>query len=86
MNLEIGKEEITIKLSRKNSEQPIIIRNGKKVSFDKLDDARNYISELIFAKLDGNSVPSFRNLFSILMRDERSKSTDILKLRKYKKY
>lgn len=67
MNLEIGKEEITIKLSRKNSEQPIIIRNGKKVSFDKLDDARNYISKLIFAKLDGNSVPSFRNLFSILM-------------------
>lgn len=79
MDLEIGKEEITIKRSRKSSEQPVIIRNGKKVSFEKLDDARNYISELIFAKLDGNSVPSFRNLFSILMRDERSEFTDILK-------
>lgn len=79
LDLEIGKEEITIKRSRKDSEQPIIIRNGKKVSFEKLDDARNYLSELIFAKLDGNSVPSFRNLFSILMRDERSEFIDILK-------
>lgn len=79
LDLEIGKEEITIKRSRKDSEQPVIIRNEKKVSFEKLDDARNYLAELIFAKLDGNSVPSFRNLFSILMRDERSEFTDILK-------
>ena len=79
LDLEIGKEEVTIKRNRKNSEKPIILRNGKKVSFEKLDDARNYLAELIFAKLDGNSVPSFRNLFSILMRDERSEFTDILK-------
>lgn len=79
LDLEIGKEEVTIKRNRKDSEKPIIMRNGKKVSFEKLDDARNYLAELIFAKLDGNSVPSFRNLFSILMRDERSEFTDILK-------
>lgn len=79
LDLEIGKEEVTIKRNRKDSEKPIIIRNGKKVSFEKLDDARNYLAELIFAKLDGNSVPSFRNLFSILMRDECSEFTDILK-------
>lgn len=79
LDLEIGKEEIVIKRSRKNSDKPVIIRNGKKVSFEKLEDARNYLAELIFAKLDGNSVPSFRNLFSILMRDERSEFTDILK-------
>jgi uncharacterized protein YydD (DUF2326 family) len=79
LDLEIGKEEVTIKRNRKDCEKPIIVRNGKKVSFEKLDDARNYLAELIFSKLDGNSVPSFRNLFSILMRDERSEFTDILK-------
>ena len=33
LDLEIGKEEITIKRSRKGSEQPVIIRNGKKSFF-----------------------------------------------------
>lgn len=79
LELEIGNDEIKIKRSRKNHDKPLIVRNGKQVSFNKLQDARDYLSELIFAKLDGSSIPSFRNLFAILMRDERSEFTDILK-------
>ncbi len=79
LDLEIGGEAITIKRSRKEAEKPVIIRNGKTVSFDKIQDARDYLSEIIFAELNGKMVPSFRNLFSILMRDERSEFTDIIK-------
>lgn len=79
LDLDIGDEAITIKRNRKQEDQPVIIREGRTVSFDKLQDAREYLTGLIFPKLNGKKVPSFRNLFSILMRDERSEFTDIIK-------
>lgn len=79
LDLEIGGEAITIKRNRKEADKPVIIRNGKVVSFDKIQDARDYLTEIIFSELNGKMVPSFRNLFSILMRDERSEFTDIIK-------
>lgn len=79
LDLEIGGEAITIKRNRKEADKPVIIRNGKAVSFDKIQDARDYLTEIIFSELNGRLVPSFRNLFSILMRDERSEFTDIIK-------
>ena len=79
LDLNIGDEAITIKRNRKQADQPVIIREGKTVSFDKLQDAREYLTGIIFQKLNGKKVPSFRNLFSILMRDERSEFTDIIK-------
>lgn len=79
LDLDIGDENITIKRNRKQADQPVIIREGKVVSFDKLQDAREYLTGIIFQKLNGKKVPSFRNLLSILMRDERSEFTDIIK-------
>lgn len=79
LDLKIGEESITIKRNRRQQETPIIIRNGKIVSFDKIQDARDYLTGIIFSKLNGQQVPSFRNLFSILMRDERSEFIDIVK-------
>lgn len=79
LDLDIGDNAITIKRNRKQADKPIIIRNGKTVTFDKLKDAKDYLTELIFAELNGKKVPTFRNLFSILLRDERSEFTDIIK-------
>lgn len=79
VDLDIGDEVVTIKRNRKQQDMPIIIRNGKSVSFDKIQDARDYLTEIIFSELNGKKVPSFRNLLSILMRDERSEFTDIIK-------
>lgn len=79
LDLDIGDEAITIKRNRKQADQPVIIREGKTVSFDKLQDAREYLTGIIFPKLNGKKVPSFRNLFSVLMRDERSEFADIIK-------
>lgn len=79
LDLDIGLEAVTIKRNRKQADKPIIIREGKTVSFDKIQDARDYLAGIIFLKLNGKKVPSFRNLFSILMRDERSEFTDIIK-------
>lgn len=79
LDMEIGGEAITIKRNRKEADKPVIIRHDKVVSFDKIQDARDYLAEIIFSELNGKMVPSFRNLFSILMRDERSEFTDIIK-------
>lgn len=79
LDLEIGSDAVTIKRNRKEADKPVIIRNGRAVPFDKIQDARDYLTELIFSDLNGRAVPSFRNLFSILMRDERSEFTDIIK-------
>lgn len=79
LDLDMGDEAITIKRNRKQADQPVIIRDGKIVSFDKLQDAREYLTGIIFPKLNGKKVPSFRNFLSILMRDERSEFTDIIK-------
>ena len=79
LNLDIGMEFVTIKRNRKQADQPVIIREDKITSFDKIQDAREYLTGIIFSKLNGKMVPSFRNLFSILMRDERSEFTDIIK-------
>lgn len=79
LDLDIGDDAVTIKRNRKEADKPIIIRNGKAVSFEKIQDAREYLTGLIFSKLNGKQIPSFRNLFSILMRDEKSEFTDIIK-------
>lgn len=79
LDLETGAETIIIKRNREQADQPVIIREGKIVSFDKLQDARDYLTSIIFSELNGKTVPSFRNLFSILMRDERSEFKDIIK-------
>ena len=79
LEMEIGGEAITIKRNRKKQDKPIIIRNGKVTQFDKLQDAKDYITELLFENLNGKEVPTFRTLLSVLIRDERSEFTDILK-------
>ena len=79
LDLDIGAETIIIKRNREQADQPVIIREGKTVSFDKLQDARDYLTGIVFSELNGKTVPSFRNLFSILMRDERSEFKDIIK-------
>lgn len=79
LELMIGEDRITIKRNRGNYGQPIIVRNEKENKFEKIEEAKNYLTELIFKKLDGNSIPTYRNLLSILMRDERSEFLDILK-------
>ena len=79
LEFDIGLEAVTIKRNRKQADKPVIIRADKQVSFDKIQDARDYLTGIIFSELNGKKVPSFRNLFSILMRDERSEFTDIIK-------
>lgn len=79
LDMEIGEESVSIKRNRKNADKPIIIRNGTAIGFKKIQDAKAYMTELIFSELTGKEVPSFRTLLSVLIRDEKSQFADILK-------
>lgn len=79
LDLTIGDESVSVRRTRKEHDKPVIIRTGKKTRFDKLQDAKDYLKELMFVELNGKDVPSFRNLLSILIRDERSEFADIFK-------
>lgn len=79
LDLEIGDNCLTIKRNRKSPESVVIIRNDKKCEFDDLNSARNYLTEMIFKNMNGQMIPSFRSLLSLLVRDERSEFVDILK-------
>lgn len=79
LEMEIGGESILIKRNRKNADKPIIVRKEKEIVFDKLQDAKAYMTELIFSELSGKEVPSLRTLLSVLIRDEKSEFADILK-------
>ena len=79
LDMDVGEDKLTVIRCRIQADSPVIIRNQKVVSFHKLQDARDYLTELIYLEIGTKKVPSYRNLFSILMRDERSEFTDIIK-------
>lgn len=79
LELKIGNSFLTIKRNRKDEATPQIIKDGKNVSFDKISDARNYLNDLLYSNLNVSNVPSFRNLLSILIQDEKSEFIDIMK-------
>lgn len=78
LDLEIGNDKLTIKRNRKEQDQPIIVRNGKEIKFESIDDAQQYITDLIYSHTHLENLPSFRELISPLIRDERSEFKNIL--------
>lgn len=79
LELTIGDEDLVIRRNRKRPENPVIVRKDKFVQFNKLQDAKDYLTDLIFDNMSNVQVPSFRSLLSILIRDEKSEFSDILK-------
>ncbi|MAW82435.1 MAG: hypothetical protein CMI63_19540 [Parvularcula sp.] len=77
VDLVINGNEVTIQRSREFEKRPTIIIEGKSLAFSKLDDARQYIENLLF-RHEENERPSFRSMLSILMRDERSEFKSIV--------
>ena len=75
----IGDRIFLIKRNRKNHSKPTIIENEFYSNFDTIDDARKYLSSILFENLKSISFPSFRSLFSLLCRQEDSEFKDIKK-------
>lgn len=70
----IGTERLQIRRSISNPGQPVIVKDdGSEMIFEKLDDATDYLGGLLFAgHLHTDQVIGYRQLMSLLMRDEQS--------------
>ena len=79
LELKIADANIKIERNRKDELNPLIYKDGRIISFDKFTDARKYMNDLLFVNVNEVSIPSFRGLTSILIRDERSEFSDVLK-------
>ena len=70
---------LTIKRSR-DIEKPILITiNGEDQDFEKIEQAKELIESLVLNSGAGINKPTFRNLVSVLLREEKSSFDDILR-------
>lgn len=71
-------KKIQIRRNRREDDPITIYVNDNEKSFDKLEDAKNYLEYLFFGK-ESKEHPSLRSLLSVLIREEDSLYKDILK-------
>lgn len=77
LDLEINKKPITIIRTKGKPDNPIFIIEDKPTEFKGIDDATNYLSNLLIdTTIEG--APSFRQLMNLMIRDERSEFKDII--------
>lgn len=73
LDLTIGTERLQVRRPLANSDQPTIVSgDGREVVFERLDDATHYLGELLFVGDQHAGQVSFRQVLSLLMRDEAS--------------
>jgi uncharacterized protein YydD (DUF2326 family) len=73
LDVTIGTERMQIRRSLANPNQPaIVLADGREVVFQSLDDVTHYLGELLFAGDQHAGQVSFRQVVSVLMRDEAS--------------
>ncbi len=80
LDLLINNHKSSIIRTRKNTESVTIISDKLEKHFYKIDDATRYLQNLLFENQTNNiNFPSFRQLLSPLMRDERSEFKSLTK-------
>lgn len=78
LDLQIGKEEITIIRSKGEQNRPILKKNEKTIVFESVDEAQRYLKDLLYNDFNEVVLPNFRELISPLIRDEKSEFKTIL--------
>jgi uncharacterized protein YydD (DUF2326 family) len=79
LDLSINDQPIQIRRRLERPNEPTIVRNGESVTFDSLAEATRHLGDILFTNTPTNGFASFRSLMSLLMRDETSGFSDILK-------
>lgn len=79
LDLTINGNTLQVRRTLDHPNEPTILRNGEPVRFGTLDEAIRFLGDLLFAGQPSSGFASFRSLMSLLMRDEASEFSDILK-------
>lgn len=79
LDIEIGGDLITISRRKSKKDTILIYKDGKSINFENLEEAKKYLSGLLYNDIRGMIVPSFREMIALLMRDEKSEFSNIVK-------
>ena len=77
LDLEINSNGLKIIRTKQKPDNPIIVKDGIETEFSNLDDANQYLRELLFSEIDDVAL-SFREFLGPFVRDEESEFKDIL--------
>lgn len=77
IDFDLHDDEVTIKRSLAEAEQPRLIVNGNETIFAKADDALAYLATKMFPRAFGGRI-GFREMLGPLIRDERSEFKSIV--------
>jgi uncharacterized protein YydD (DUF2326 family) len=79
LDLDINGNRLTITRTREKSDEVFIKNNNEELFFDRISDASEYLKNLLFSEQSSSLVfPSFRQLLSPLIREERSEFKDLI--------
>jgi len=79
LNLKINETNLSIIRKRENPDDILIIKDGQEIFFHSILEASDYLQSLLFINQTNKSIfPSFRQLLSLLIRDERSEFKDLI--------
>lgn len=78
LDIDFGEEKLTIIRTKGNPENPSIIKNGIVTKFDNLETARLFMKDLLYTYKEIETLPSYREIISMMVRDERSEFKNIL--------
>lgn len=71
LDIDLAGEKYTLKRSIENEAEPILISDNKTTNFSSLDDAKIFLAEKLFSRIEKKH-PNFRTILGPLIRDEKS--------------
>jgi len=77
LDLEINSNFLKIIRTKHKSNNPVIVKDGVETEFSSIEDANQYLKELLFSDID-NVTLGFREFLGPFVRDEESEYKDIL--------
>jgi len=78
LDLKIDSNFITISRTKNHPDTPTLTINGEKNNYNRIDDALNYLKDILYNNKTGTNLPSFRQLLGLMARDEKSEFKDII--------
>lgn len=79
LDFSIRNQIITIKRNIEFPQNPQIIINGRSSTYSSIEDANDFLSNILFGSSYDESTPSFRSILGPLIRDEKSEFKSIIK-------
>ncbi len=79
LDIKINETNLSVIRKRENPDNILIIKENQEIFFNTISEASDYLQNMLFINQTNKSIfPSFRQLLSPIIRDERSEFKDLI--------